>query len=222
MNVAAAAGEYGADSPAVSALRAALRREKLAAREALDAAARAAAAARIEGHLAALLAPRPPATLAFCWPVRGEFDCRPLALELLAKGWRLCQPVVTATGEAMSFRAWTPESAMTSDPYGIPVPAAGAALRPDIVLVPLVAFDERRYRLGYGGGYFDRTLAALAPAPYAIGIGYEVARAASVHPQAHDVPMDMIVTEAGCRGEPLPVAFPPQEDDHGRSAKPRP
>jgi len=185
--------EHAADC---AAFRAALRREKLAARLALPAVEHAAGSAGIATHLAGLLAPRPPGTLAFCAPVRGEFDARPLAAELLARGWRAAMPVVVATAAPMIFRAWTPDCAMTEDRHGIPIPAAGPLLTPDVVLLPLVAFDPAGYRLGYGGGYFDRTLAALVPRPLAIGVGFELARAADIRPQAHDVRLDAIVTEA--------------------------
>ena len=68
---------------------------------------------------------------------------------------------------------------------------------PNIILLPLVAFDRQGFRLGYGGGYFDRTLAALVPRPLAIGVGFELARVADIRPQAHDLPLDAVVTEAG-------------------------
>ncbi len=197
MNAAVTSGDYSSDPDAVSSLRAALRRDRLAAREALGKPERERAAARIEAQLAAWLAPRRPGVLAFCWPVRNEVDCRSLALRLLDLGWRLCQPVVTAIEQPMVFRAWTPESSMIADPYGIPVPTAGESLRPDVVLIPLVAFDARGYRLGYGGGYFDRTLAGLRPRPLAVGVGFEVSRSETVYPQPHDIAMDAVVTEAG-------------------------
>lgn len=174
-----------------------LRREKLAARMALDEQTRAGLSARIEAHLAALLLPLPAQTLAFCAPVRGEFDARPLASRLIERGWRAAMPVVTAVDAPMRFHAWTPSSAMRSDRYGIPIPADGAALMPDIVLLPLLAFDAQGFRLGYGGGYFDRTLAAMVPRPQAIGVGFELGRVADIRPQAHDVRLDAIVTEAG-------------------------
>jgi 5,10-methenyltetrahydrofolate synthetase len=86
---------------------------------------------------------------------------------------------------------------MVEDRYGIHIPAQGESLRPDAILMPLNAFDAAGYRLGYGGGYFDRTLAVLEPRPLAIGVGFELARVASIRPQAHDLRMDAIVTEAG-------------------------
>lgn len=186
--------EHIADSPTP---RAALRREKLAARMALDEKTRAGLSARIEAHLAALLLPLAPQTLAFCAPVHGEFDARPLASLLLERGWRTAMPVVTAVDAPMSFHVWTPSSAMGADRYGIPIPADGAAVIPDIVLLPLLAFDAQGFRLGYGGGYFDRTLAAMVPRPQAIGIGFELGKVPDIRPQSHDVRLDAIVTEAG-------------------------
>ena len=177
--------------------RAALRREKLAARMALDEKTRTELSARIEAHLAALLTPLPPQTLAFCAPVRGEFDARPLATLLLERGWRTAMPIVIKTDAPMRFRRWTPSCAMSVDRYGIPIPQDGPDLVPDIVLLPLVAFDAQGFRLGYGGGYFDRTLAAMVPRPQAIGVGFELGRVPDIRPQTHDIPLAAIVTEAG-------------------------
>ncbi|HEX8963907.1 MAG TPA: 5-formyltetrahydrofolate cyclo-ligase [Rhodocyclaceae bacterium] len=184
------------------AARARLRRERIAARQALPPGEHARLSALLESHLERELVRRPAGVLAFCWPIRGEFDARPLVGRLLGRGWRGCMPVVEALAAPMSFRPWTPTAAMDVDPYGIPIPA-GATLSPppDIVLLPLVAFDARGYRLGYGGGYFDRTLAALSPRPAAWGVGFELARAADLRPQPHDVALDLIVTELGVAAE---------------------
>lgn len=189
-------GDQGADS---SAFRARQREAKIAARQAMSTADHARASTAIDRHLATLLATLPPQVIAFCWPLRKEFDCRPLVGRLLAAGWRACQPVVVAPASPMVFRAWVQDTPMTTDRHGIPVPATDATLVPDVVLLPLVAFDDRGYRLGYGGGYFDRTLAGLSPRPLAIGVGFELARVESVGPLAHDIPLDAIVTDAGVR-----------------------
>jgi len=186
--------EHTADS---SVFRAALRRERLAARIALDETIHARLSARIESGLEALLAPLPPQTLAFCAPMRKEFDARQLATRLIERGWLIAMPVVVAAAAPMIFRRWTPEARMAVDRHGIPVPAAGEEVSPSIVLLPLVAFDPQGYRLGYGGGYFDRTLAALVPRPLAIGVGFELGRVADIGPRAHDIPLDATVTEAG-------------------------
>jgi 5-formyltetrahydrofolate cyclo-ligase len=186
--------EHTADS---SVFRAALRRERLDARLALDEKTHAMLSARIESWLEALLAPLPPQILAFCAPVRKEFDARLLAARLIERRWRIAMPVVVAAAAPMSFRNWTTDTAMGLDRHGIPVPAAGEKVLPSIVLLPLVAFDPQGFRLGYGGGYFDRTLAAMVPRPLAIGVGYELGRVADILPRAHDIPLDATVTEAG-------------------------
>jgi 5,10-methenyltetrahydrofolate synthetase len=178
-------------------LRAALRREKIAARLALPADTHRAASARILDRLGQLLEGRPPATIGFCRPIRAEVDCLPLVERLLAAGWHAVVPTVVAPAAPMEFRPWWPGAPLTVDPYGIPVPATPAGRVPDVLLVPLVAFDAAGYRLGYGGGFFDRTLAASRPHPETIGVGFAFAEVATIHPGAHDIPLDRIVTEAG-------------------------
>lgn len=186
--------EHIADS---SVFRAALRREKLAARLALDEKTHAALSIRIQAHLAALLMPLSPRVLAFCAPIRGEVDLRSLASLLIERGWQAAMPVAIVEKEPMQFRRWTPSSRMETDHHGIPIPATGQSSMPAIMLLPLVAFDGQGYRLGYGGGYFDRTLASMVPRPVSIGIGFELGRVGDIRPQAHDMPLDTVVTEAG-------------------------
>ncbi len=188
-----------ATAPDPAALRATLRREKIAARLALSAAAHRTASAAIRRHLAELLLPRPAGLLAFCLPIRAEVDCRPLVERLLALGWRAAVPTVVARDAPMAFRAWWPAAPLTVDPHGIPVPATGPAGDPDAILLPLVAFDAAGYRLGYGGGYFDRTLAALQRRPLVVGVGFDLGAVADIRPEWHDVPLDLIVTESGIR-----------------------
>ncbi len=180
-----------------SAVRADLRRAKIAARVALPPPVHARHSARIEAHLARLLARLAPRVLGFCWPIRGEVDCRGLATRTIEAGGRACLPLVLQPGAAMAFREWRPDCAMAIDRHGIHYPAAGAELIPDVLLMPVNAFDAGGFRLGYGGGYFDRTLAALKPPPLAIGVGFELARVATTHPGVHDIALDAVVTEAG-------------------------
>lgn len=178
--------------------RARLRRERIALREGMAPEARTRASAAIEAHLKALLLPRTPGVIAFCWPIRAEFDARSLIRHLLLdRGWITCIPVVEQVDQPMVFRAWSPNKVMARDVHGIPIPAASPRCHPDVVLLPLVAFDGRGYRLGYGGGYFDRTLAVLNPRPWTIGVGYELGRVDTIRPESHDVPLDLCVTEAG-------------------------
>ena len=178
-----------------TAWRRALRREMVARRAALGDAEHLALSARIIAHaLAALPRPR---VAAFCWPIKHEPDVRALLASWRALGVRGALPVVVAEDTPLRFREWTPDSQLAPDRYGIPTPTAGDWLEPDLILLPLNGFDGAGYRLGYGGGYFDRTLAALAPRPLAVGVGFEVNRVDSIRPQAHDQRLDWIVTENG-------------------------
>jgi len=100
------------------------------------------------------------------------------------------------------FRRSTPETRMVRGDWNIPVPPATAErLAPDIALAPLVGWAPRGWRLGYGGGYFDRTLAALNPRPFTIGVGFQCARLATIFPQPHDIALDLIITEGGVQTE---------------------
>ncbi len=174
-----------------------LRRMKIAAREALTPAEHQRLSIALEADLAKLLELCLPRVLGFCWPFRAEFDCRPLITRLIAQGVRACLPLVISVDSALEFRSWHPHSKMLIDRYGIHYPAAGESLVPDVLLMPVNAFDAAGYRLGYGAGYFDRTLAAIVPSPLAIGVGFELARVADIHPALHDVPLDAVVTETG-------------------------
>lgn len=162
--------------------------------------------AAIDARLAALIATLAGRILGIYWPHKAEFDPRPLAEQLSAQGWTSALPAVVGRNGPLEYRRWQPGMEMEVGVYDIPVPRARQVVRPDIVLAPLVGFDAANHRLGYGGGYFDRTLAALAPRPVAIGIGVESALLASVFPRAHDVPMDFIVTEAQLRRRVAPSA----------------
>jgi len=190
------------DQPAdIAAFRAALRRKSIAARRALPVEDHARASASILDHLARLLLPRPAGIIAYCWPIRAEVDCRPLVQQLMVKGWRAAMPVVVAPAAPMEFRVWSPQAPMTTDPHGIPIPDTSLSQTPDVLLLPLVAFDAAGYRLGYGGGYFDRTIASLASAtpPLTIGVGFAASAVTTIHPGPHDIPPDWIVTELGAK-----------------------
>jgi len=173
----------------------------LAARAAWPAPQRQAAAGAIADHLDGWLDRAgigPGAIIAGYWPIRSEPDLRPWLARLHARGLRLALPVVETRAAPLVFRAWAPGAALVQGHWNILVPAAGAAaLRPDVVLAPLVGWDAAGFRLGYGGGYFDRTLAALRPRPPAIGVGLQSARLSTIFPQPHDIRLDAIVTEAG-------------------------
>ncbi|MCV2879393.1 5-formyltetrahydrofolate cyclo-ligase [Sedimentimonas flavescens] len=132
------------------------------------------------------------------WPIKGEPDLRPLMAELHMAGVTVALPLVETRSAPLTFRRWTPETRMARGVWNIPVPPPEApAVTPHIALAPLVGWTSDRYRLGYGGGYFDRTLAALRPKPFVIGIGFAAAQLATIFPQPHDIPLDLILTEKG-------------------------
>ena len=185
----------------VARWRKAERTRLLAERAALAVATRQAAAAAITPHLDRLLAQHfkdlAGLTISAWWPIKAELDLRPWLAGLSARGARAALPLVATKAAPLAFREWTPQSRMERGIWNILVPADGPDIIPDIVLSPLVGWDRGGYRLGYGGGYFDRTLAALTPRPLAVGIGFDSARVATIFPQPHDIPMQAIVTETG-------------------------
>ncbi len=164
-------------------------------RLAMPAEERAAHSEAITAALAQVLPSCRGTLIGFYWPFKGEYDPRPLARSLYGEGMRLALPVVVEKAKPLTFREWWPGIPMVHGVWNIPVPAEGEPVSPDVLLAPFVGFDGRKYRLGYGGGYYDRTLAALAAKPRAVGVGFELSRIATIHPQSHDIPMDLVVTE---------------------------
>ena len=128
------------------------------------------------------------------WPFRGEPDLRPWIDEIWAGGGIALLPIVVEKGRPLTFRSWRSGEPLERGVWNIPIPADGIAAAPDVVIAPVVGYDPARYRLGYGGGFFDRTLAALTEKPLAIGVGYGSQAIATIHPQPHDIPMDQIIT----------------------------
>ncbi len=179
-----------------AACRNTLRRDLIARRMALPSDTHAALSAairqRLDGHFPALAQ----SVAAFCWPVQNEPDLLPLVGELVARGGRVALPVVVRPGEPLAFREWWPGQPLAPDRYDIPTPTDGDFVTPQVLLLPVNAFDADGYRIGYGGGFFDRTLAALDPVPLAIGVGFDFQEVATTHPQPHDRPLDAIVTES--------------------------
>jgi 5-formyltetrahydrofolate cyclo-ligase len=155
---------------------------------------------------------RPGSVIGFYWPFKAEVDLRGLVRALIEAGARAALPVVVEKGRPLEFWEWRPRMPMARGIWNIPIPAERVVVEPMALLVPLVGFDRDHYRLGYGGGYYDRTLAARSPRPYAVGVGYEIGRLATIHPQPHDIPMDAIVTEAGVEAA--------EDDDCGTFSSP--
>jgi 5-formyltetrahydrofolate cyclo-ligase len=174
-------------------------RERLIAlRQALPADERRRRGERIDAALREVLAGLT-GVLGVYWPFRAEFDPRPLIDWAVAAGRGVALPVVVDKKGPLEYRAWRPGEPLVDGVWNIPVPEKRDIVTPSIVLAPLVGFDRALYRLGYGGGYFDRTLAALSPPALAIGVGFAVQELETIHPQHFDVPMDVIVTETGTR-----------------------
>ncbi len=136
-------------------------------------------------------------TLGVYWPFRGEYNPQQIAEHFRDLGAILALPEVINKDKPLCFREWLPDSPMKNGAYGIPVPMETKPVMLDAVLIPMVGFDQHGYRLGYGSGYFDRTLASYHPQPLAIGIAFEMQRLENVYPQPHDIAMQYIVTEAG-------------------------
>lgn len=181
-------------------------RIRLAAlREELGQSGRAQVSEAIAGHLGTYLAVRGAGTggvVAGYWPIRGEPDLRPLLSRLYEAGVTVALPVVEIRAAPLVFRRWTPRMRMERGHWNIPVPPAEAeTLVPGLVIAPCLGWDGGCFRLGWGGGYFDRTLAARAARPFAVGVALAAARVPTIYPQPHDVPMDAIVTEEGLAAE---------------------
>jgi len=173
------------------------RQRLIGEREALDQHAVDARRRAIDAHLERSFPGLRSTVLAFCWPIRNEYDARHLVRRLREAGTTTALPVVLAPKSPLVFREWHPGVALAEGPLGIAYPVDSRSLEPRAVLLPMNGWDAQGYRLGYGGGFFDRTLAALQNKPLVIGVAYEMARIPTIHPQAWDMPADYVVTERG-------------------------
>lgn len=181
----------------IIAWRKAKRVELIAARMALPSAAHNAASAEIYKRLMTLFTPFSKSLVGAYWPFRREYNVLAFLEWLTERRHNVALPVVLGKGQPLEFRRWTRDMEMVSGVYDIPYPATGEAVRPEILIIPVVGFDQAGYRLGYGGGFYDRTLAAAEPKPLRVGTGFELGRLATIFPLPHDIPMDYVVTEKG-------------------------
>lgn len=138
--------------------------------------------------------------VAVYWPLPGEPELQEWYVSAAGRGATLLLPLVVERNAALQFRRWRPGEELVADVLGIPSPAEGPAFEPEIVVTPVVGFDQDNYRLGNGGGYYDRTLAVLDARPRLVGVGYERCAIRSIYPQPHDVPMDHVVTDEALHG----------------------
>ena len=212
------------DSTSLKAWRKAERERLIAARLAVPAAELEAWRLRIDATLERSFPGLARARLAFCWPIKGEYDARHLAKTLRDRGALTALPVVISRQEPLVFREWHPGIELAKGPLDIPYPVNSPEVTPQAVLLPMNGWDMQGYRLGYGGGFFDRTLAAARKKPVIIGISFEFARIETIHPQSWDIPMDYVVTERGVyRRDPDGLAYlgePPGGDDPSALASP--
>lgn len=195
-------------SPELSAWRKSERTRLLRERGALPEEMLAGLRSRIDIHIERAFPDLVHGVLAFCWPYKNEYDVRHLAAALRRRGATTALPVVVAPKTPLVFREWHPGVKLADGPLGIPYPVDSREVRPDHVLLPMLGWDAQGYRLGYGGGFFDRTLASLAKRPRVIGLSYEQAYMQTIRPQPHDIPVDFVVTERGVyRREPEGLKF---------------
>ncbi len=191
------------DPTKLDAAKKALRAAAAERRAALDAGLRAAAARAVARHVLDSVPLAPGAVVSGYWPMGDELDLRPLLAELDARGHPCCLPVVVGRARPLVFRAWRPGAPLEAAAFGTRVPPADAPERvPAVLLVPLLAFDDAGYRIGYGGGFYDRTLARLRaadPATCAVGVAFAAQRVAAVPRGETDERLDWIVTEEGAR-----------------------
>lgn len=181
--------------PEVAAWRKAERARLIEARLEISAEKRAEMASRIIEGLDAAIGDMTGRLVSLYWPFRGEPDLRGWMTSIIERGGAVALPVVVEKGHPLVFRAYKPGDKLEKGVWNIPIPAEGESVIPNVVISPIVGFDAKNYRLGYGGGFFDRTLAAMPTKALVIGIGYEIGRIATIHPQTHDIPMDRIITE---------------------------
>lgn len=176
--------------------REAERERLISARRKLSADYRAAQTSAIARDLNQLVPTAPGTIVSVYWPIKAEPDLRSWMHALSEGGVCIALPVAIALGQPLMFRQWRPNARMARGLWKIPYPADGAEVVPSMMIAPVVGFDNDCFRLGYGGGFFDRTLAGLAVSPRVIGVGYSGALISTIFPQPHDVPMDWIVTGA--------------------------
>ena len=146
------------------------------------------------------LVSRPETSIGAYWPIKGEFDALPALFrwtEGEAYGRLIGLPVMDRETKQLAFHVWHPGCPMEDDAYGIPKPKGTQQFDPELLLVPCIGFGDNGKRLGYGGGFYDRTLAALAPRPFTVGIGYAHGYVPWLEAEPHDVPLDAMITEDG-------------------------
>ena len=208
-------GAEEADGLPAQALKAAARQQARVRRQAVPASVRTGAGAKAAEHFLAAIplptgSPNSPDTpgssglaVSVYWPLADEFDSRPLLHTLIKAGHRVALPVVIGAGQTLCFRIWQPGDALAKSSFGVlePLPGAGA-VTPEVVVTPFLAYNGQGFRLGYGGGYYDRTLRILrhsVPGLLAVGLGYAAQATAALPYDDNDEPLDWLVNERGAQ-----------------------
>jgi len=174
----------------------AARKAAMAQRRVAHAAAKGAGEAAA-GHMLAWLAAQPKLrVISGYMPIHTELDILPTMHELHEKGYSLCVPVIMGKAKSLKFSAWTPDTKMTKGAFGAMVPENSDWLRPDLLLCPMLAFDAKAQRMGYGGGFYDRTIAALAPVR-TLGFAYAAQQVAHLPTEPTNMPLEGVITENG-------------------------
>jgi 5-formyltetrahydrofolate cyclo-ligase len=171
------------------------RESLIAGRLALTVSARVAKGEQAKRNMLAAVDLKQYPILGIYWPMRGEIDVRDIARRHIEAGGTVGLPVVVEKAAPVEFWKWQPGMSMRRGVWNIPVPVKREVLIPDALIVPLVGFDSGRYRLGYGGGYYDRTIATMSRRPFRVGLGYGEGELPTIFPQPHDIAMSIIVTD---------------------------
>lgn len=180
------------DAEKASARKAAFTARKGVFKQGFDAPANA--------HLLEYLADRPPSIISAYMPIRTELSPLTAMAALHEQGHQVCVPVIVGKAQPLAFHIWTPDADMVAGPFGASVPKSGAVVVPQVVITPLLSFDARGYRLGYGGGFYDRSFEQIRQKHpvQAIGFAFSAQQVDRVPTNQTDYRLDMVVTENGC------------------------
>ncbi len=186
--------------PKVEEAKAALRLRASAARAAILNSTRSDAANAVADHFFKTVDLKPSDIVAGYWRIKDEMDCQPILIRLMDSFQPVCLPVVLGDDQPLELRLWEQGTPLYEAGFGTLAPSELAPqVEPDVIVMPLLGFDKRGTRLGYGGGYYDRTLDKLKKRPRLIGIAFAAQELDIIPREAHDIPLDVIVTEAGAR-----------------------
>jgi len=184
----------------IEAQKAKLRETAHARRAALDYSDRAEAAKAAARHFTTGIDIGEDTVIAAYWPIRDEIDCKPLLAQLMDSFRHVCLPAVLGDGQPLQFRLWEQGESLYEAGFGTLAPPQSAPIvEPDVIVVPLLGFDKNGTRLGYGKGYYDRTLETMSKTPVLVGYAFAVQEIEEIPHEVHDVPLDYLVTEAGVR-----------------------